>query len=132
VATASKKSGGSPKSSEFPVPMDLENMAEVNYTAMNAASVLGRNWFEALNVMNTELMQFVGKRLQQDMVIPSGLAQCSTGEEIFELYSDFFRKAVNQYFEEANTLAHIGANFVGTATKIVEEEARQVHDIAAD
>lgn len=120
------------ESTEFAVPMDFENMAEINYTAVNAAGILGQRWYEAMIEMNGEFLHFVNRRLQEDMVVPAGLAECKTGTEIFDVYSNFLRNAVNQYFEEAETLAHMGRNFAGAATKVVEDEARQVHDIAAD
>lgn len=131
-AVKTKKTADLPESTAFSAPIDAGDMAEINYTAMNAASMIGQRWTKAISEINTELFQFAGKRLREDMVIPAELAKCKTGEEIFEFYSGFFKKAVNQYFEEAETLAHIGANFVGSATKVVEAEARDVHNIAAD
>lgn len=132
MAARSEKSGKHDQSAEFSVPMDFENMAEVNYTAVNAAGILGQRWHEAMMEMNGEFLNFVNRRLKEDMVVPAELAECKTGTEMFDVYSNFFRTAVNQYFEEAETLAHIGKNFAGAATKVVEDEARQVHDIAAD
>jgi len=132
MAATSAKAGKHEQSAEFPVPMDFENMAEVNYTAVNAAGLLSQRWCEAMMEMNGELVNFVNRRLKEDMVVPVELAECKTGTEMFEVYSNFFRTAVNQYFEEAETLAHIGKNFAGAATKVVEDEARLVHEIAAD
>lgn len=132
MAARSETTDKHDQGAEFSVPMDLENMAEVNYTAVNAAGLLSQRWCDALVEMNGELVNFVNRRLKEDMVVPMELAECKTGTEMFEVYSNFFRTAVNQYFEEAETLAHIGKNFAGAATKVVEDEARQVHDIAAD
>ena len=132
MTSKSEKRSDKAQGLEFPVPMDLENMAEVNYTALNAAGIIGQRWCDALTVMNGEMLDFVGRRLKQDMVIPADLARCSTTEQVFQLYSEFFKKAVNQYVDEAATLAHISANFVGAATKIVDEEAAQVHKIAPE
>mgnify|MGYP001555427588 CR=1 FL=1 len=124
--------GELPKSTAFSAPMDFGDITEINYTAMTAAGEIGKRWTEAMGEINGELLQFASRRLKEDMVIPAGLAKCKTGEEIFEFYSNFFRTAVNQYAEEAETLAHIGADFVGSATKVVEAESRDVHDIAAE
>jgi len=134
MAATSKSTefGKLPQNTAFSAPMDFGDITEINYTAMNAAGEIGKRWTEALSEINSELLQFASKRLKEDMVIPASLVKCTTGEEIFEFYSNFFRKAVNQYAEEAETLAHIGANFVGTATKVVEAESKDVHDIAAE
>jgi len=136
MATASKKSGETsadiPQGTGFSAPMDFADMSEINYTAMNAAGELGRRWGEMLTEINGELFRFVGKRFKEDIAIPTELAKCKTSEEIFEIYSDFVKRAVNQYSEEAEALAHIGADFVGTATRVVEAENRDVHNIAAD
>ena len=131
-ATKTRNSGKLPQSTAFSAPMDFGDISEINYTAMNAAGQIGKCWSEAVSEINGELVQFAGKRLKADMVIPANLAKCKTGEELFEFYSDFFRTAVNQYFEEAETLAHIGANFVGSATRVVEDESKDVHNIAAE
>lgn len=133
AATAkSKKPGTNGESNQFVAPIDMSDMAEINYTAMNAASDIGRRWTETMSALNSELLQFAGKRFREDMVVPAELVKCRSGEEMFDFYSDYFKKAVNHYFEEAEALAHIGANFVGNATKVVEAESRDVHNIASD
>lgn len=132
MTAKSEKTWMRDQNAEFPVPMDFENLAEVNYTAVNAAGILSQRWYEAMAEVNGEFVNFVNKRLKEDMAVPAELAVCKTGTQMFDVYSNFFRTAVNQYFEEAETLAHIGKNFAGAATKVVEDEARQVHGIAGD
>jgi hypothetical protein len=85
-----------------------------------------------VNEVNGEMIEFINKRLKEDITIPAELAKCKTGEDLFEFTSQFVRKATSQYFEEAGKLAHIGSDFVGRATKVVDEEVREVHEIAAE
>jgi hypothetical protein len=132
ATTKSKKPETNGESTQFTAPIDMSDMAEINYTAMNAASTIGRRWTETMSALNSELLQFAGRRFREDMVVPAELVKCRSGEEMFDVCSDYFKKAVNHYFEEAEMLAHIGANFVGNATKVVEAETRDVHNIAVD
>lgn len=132
MATKSRKKEDLPRNTGFSAPMDFENMAEINYTALNAAGTLGQRWYETVSEINGEMIAFINKRLKEDITIPAALANCKTGEDLFEVTSAFVRTATNQYFEEAEKLAHIGSDFVGKATKVVEDEAREVHDIAAE
>ena len=129
AATKSKKAETNGEA-DFSAQMDMSDMAEINYTAMNAATAISRRWTETLSELNSELLQFAGKRFKEDMVVPAELVKCRSGEEVFDFCSGYFKTAVNQFFEEAETLAHIGANFVGKATRVVESEARDVHNIA--
>lgn len=132
MATPSKKESGATAPDIFSAPMDYEQFAEVGYTAFNTAGEIGRRWYTMVNEINGELIRFVSGRLREDTAIGPALATCRDSEDLFRLCSEYYRDAVNQYFDEAEKLAHIGADFASKATKLVEDETREVHDIASD
>jgi len=132
MAATSRKADDIPRETGFSAPMDFEDFSEINYTALNAAGAIGQRWYEMINEINSEMIGFLNTRMKEDVTIPTSLAKCRTGEEMFEFCSDYFRTAVGQYFDEAEKLSHIGSDFVGKATRVVEAEAKEVHDIAAD
>ena len=55
---------------------------------------------EAVSEMNREWLEFLNRRLQQDLALPQRLASCKGVAEAWGIYAEFSQTALNDYLEE--------------------------------
>jgi hypothetical protein len=65
---------------------------------------------EALGAFGTiarEWQDFVGRRVKEDVALVQRLTRCSTPDQALSAYTDFWRKAGEDYANEFNTMANL-------------------------
>ena len=67
---------------------------------------------KAVLAWQTELLRFLGSRLQWDGRVGEALAQCRTPVEVAELQRDWAMTAARDYFDEINRLTQLAAKIV--------------------
>ena len=99
--------------------------------AMTAAMMVGnpalaKAWTEVM----TESARFVSERLQHDIETQKVILACKTPAEVMQVQSEFFRKAMQDYSEEAQRMYHImtGAG-VDAATQSKSSTKRGYDDV---
>lgn len=67
---------------------------------------------KAVLAWQTELLRFLGSRLQWDGRVGEALAQCKTLAELAEVQRDWAMSTAQDYFEELNRLTRLGAKII--------------------
>ena len=72
-----------------------------------------------ITALGTEWMDFVNKRLQEDIELPQKLVACKGLDEMWRAYSEFLLKMAEDYQSELSELAKLGQVLAkpGHATK---------------
>jgi hypothetical protein len=62
---------------------------------------------EGLGMLLSEWQNFVGHRLQQDLMLWRMLAGCTTPQDVAAAYTEFWQKAVADYWQEYATMSKL-------------------------
>ena len=62
-----------------------------------------------VTMFSSEWMAFVQRRLHEDFALPQHLVYCKAPGEIVQTYSDFMRRAMDDYQQQFQEIARIGA-----------------------
>jgi len=98
-------------------------------SAMTAAMMVGnpalaKAWTEVM----TESARFVSERLQQDFETQKVMMACKTPAEVMQVQSEFFRKAMQDYGEEAQRMYQIMTGAGEDAFKQVKTKTKRGYD----
>lgn len=99
--------GNAGHTSSIPLPPGLPFMMWNPFLAGDA---------EALGAFGTiarEWQDFVGRRLNEDVVLVQRLARCSRPDEVLSAYTDFWRKAGEDYGKEITTMTDLMTDMTG-------------------
>ena len=82
--------------------------------------------FAAYSTIGSELQGFVARRINEDFALVRAVSQCRTPQELVTAYTDFWRKAAEDYGKEVTTLAKLMTNatsrIVAAAQPAIVEE----------
>ncbi|WP_176473845.1 phasin family protein [Actibacterium ureilyticum] len=92
------------------------------YGAMQAENVerlnlLGTAFVENIGKMNTEVLRFLGERLQEDLKTQHALMQCHDVARMSEIQSAFLKTAFEQYTAETGKMVQMGMQIVEDTLK---------------
>lgn len=79
---------------------------------MERFSLLGAAFAENVGKMNTEVLRFLGERLQEDLKTQRALMQCRDIAKMSEIQSEFLRKAFDQYTAETGKMVQMSMQIV--------------------
>jgi hypothetical protein len=86
--------------------------------------------YEGMAMLGSEWLDFVNRRLKEDLGLPQRVCVCRTPEEVRSTYASFWRQAVDDYQKEFALLSRLGSGLVSTsltaAQSRVEEAAREL------
>src|SRR5262245_1767088 len=104
-------------------------------TMVGAAKWNGK-MYEGLAMLGSEWLDFVNRRLKEDLRLPQRVCACRTPEQVRDTYAIFWRQAVDDYQKEFALLSRLGSGFLSnslTAAHIrVEEAARELRQPFAE
>ncbi|WP_294620555.1 phasin family protein [uncultured Roseovarius sp.] len=97
--------------------------------AMTAAMMVGnpalaKAWTEVM----TESARFVSERLQHDFETQKVMMACKTPAEVMQVQSEFFRKAMQDYSEEAQRMYQIMTGSGEDALKQAKSGTKRGYD----
>jgi hypothetical protein len=86
--------------------------------------------YEGYAMLGTEWLDFINRRLKEDLKLPQRVCACRSPEELRDTYASFWRQAVDDYQKELALLSRLGSGFLSnslaaTQTR-VEEAAREL------
>jgi phasin protein len=104
--------------------------------ALAGAAKWNGKMYEGFALMGSEWLDFVNRRLKEDLNLPQRMCACRSPEEARETYVTFWRQAVDDYQKELAVMARLGTGFVSNsltaAQSHAEEAARELrHPFAA-
>lgn len=86
--------------------------------------------YEGFAMLGGEWLDFVNRRLKEDLKLPQRMCACRTPEEVRDTYASFWRQAVDDYQKEFALLSRLGSGLVSTsltaAQTRIEEAAREL------
>ena len=86
--------------------------------------------YEGFAMLGSEWLDFVNRRMKEDLRLPQRVCACRTPEEVRDIYTGFWRQAVDDYQKEFALLSRLGSGFLSTsltaAQTRVEEAAREL------
>jgi hypothetical protein len=110
------------------LPFGLEAFMEFNRPALAAMAQMNGKVYENIATMNRTWVEFVNRRLKEDLAVPQQLAACKTVQEMYGVCADFFQTAVADYQSEFEQMSKLGKSLAEeTANALqtrIEETAR--------
>jgi hypothetical protein len=86
--------------------------------------------YEGLAMLGSEWLDFVNRRLKEDLRLPQRVCACRSPDEIQDVYAAFWQQAVAEYQKEFAVTAKLASGFLNNsltaAQSRVEETAREM------
>jgi len=82
---------------------DTPGAADMTAAMMAGNPLMAKAWTE----MMTESARFISQRLQEDMATQKAMLACKTPADLMKLQTEFYRKAMEDYSEEAQRMFRI-------------------------
>jgi hypothetical protein len=81
-------------------------------------------------LLGSEWLDFVNRRLKEDLNLPQRVCACRSAEELRDTYTAFWRQAMDDYQKEFTVMAKLGSGFLSNsltaAQSRLEEAAREL------
>jgi hypothetical protein len=85
---------------------------------------------EGFALLGSEWLDFVNRRLKEDLNLPQRVCACRSAEELRDTYTVFWRQAMDDYQKEFTVMAKLGSGFLSNsltaAQSRLEEAAREL------
>jgi hypothetical protein len=111
----------------FPTPVAAFAMWE---PVLAGAAKWNGKVYEGLAILGSEWLDFVTRRLKEDLRLPQQLCACRSPEEIRDVHVAFWQRAVEDYQKEFTIVANLGNGFVNNslvaAQNRIEEAEREM------
>ena len=104
------------------MPLDFSSVMEMNKSTIDSVGEMNQRMYEGLSRYNEEILKFVNSRLKEDFAVPQDLMTCTTPQEVYNVYTEFFQKAMQQYLAEAERLTSLGSGVAGAAIQTMEHQ----------
>jgi hypothetical protein len=86
--------------------------------------------YEGIAMLGSEWLDFVNRRLKEDLRLPQRVCACRSPAELRDTYAGFWRQAADDYQKEFALLSRLGSGLLSTsltaAQTRVEEAAREL------
>jgi hypothetical protein len=90
------------------LPFGIEALVEFNRPALAAMAQMNGKVYENIATLNKTWVEFINRRLKEDLAVPQHLAACKTVQEMYGVYTDFFQTAVADYQSEFEQMSKLG------------------------
>jgi len=113
------------------MPFGLEALMEMNRPALSAMAEVNGKVYENLATLNKSWVAFVNRRLKEDFAMPKQLAECSTVQEMYSVYADFFQTAVADYQSGLEQMSKLGKAMAEETAQAVQTRLEEGARVAA-
>ncbi|MFZ1104951.1 MAG: phasin family protein [Hyphomicrobiaceae bacterium] len=107
-------------------PMALDS--ELWGSALAGTARWNGQMYEGMAMLGSEWLDFVNRRMKEDLRLPQRVCACRSPEELRDTYASFWRQAADDYQKELALLSQLSSGLLSTsltATQTrVEEAAR--------
>jgi hypothetical protein len=110
------------------MPFGFEAFMELNRPALATMAQVNGKVYESIATLNRNWVDFVNRRLKEDLGVPQQLAACKTVQEMYGVYADFFQTAVTDYRSEFEEMTKLGRSLADDTLQAIQtrtEEARR-------
>jgi hypothetical protein len=107
------------------LPIGFEALMEFNRPALTAMAQVNGKVYENIAAINKNWVDFVNRRLKQDMAVPRHLVGCKTVQEMYGVYADFFQTAFADYQSEIEQMTKLGKSLADETIQAVQARAEE-------
>lgn len=133
MASKATKTATRPQPDEQADPPAFDNLVELNKDAFKTVDEMTQCAAESFETYGQETLDFVLRRIGQDLAVPQKLVGCWTPQEALGVYLDFIQTAQKDYLEEADRVARIGREIAKATLQMMKIEiAPQVVEAAEE
>jgi hypothetical protein len=80
---------------------------------------------EGYALLGSEWLDFVNRRLKEDLNLPQRMCACRSPEEMRDAYAAFWRQAIDDYQKEFTVMAKLGSGFVSSSLSAAQSRAEE-------
>lgn len=113
------KSAGSRSATDNPMLVALEAWMAFNRPMMQAWSEMNCKLLEQGTKASAEWLDFLGRRLNEDIGLSAKCAECKSLQDVFGLYGDFYQRAQRQYQDEFRQIVLLNQKFADETASLV-------------
>lgn len=81
---------------------------------------------QGLTMLSGEWLDFVTRRLKEDVSLPTKFAACRSPNEMSSVYAAFWQKLVDDYWKEFAVLGKLGGDIAASAGSVQRRRAEAV------
>lgn len=108
------------------LPMGFEALMEFHRPTLAAMAQVNGKVYENIAAINKNWVNFVNRRLKEDMAMPKQLVGCKTVQEMYGVYADFFQTAFADYQSEFEQMTKLGKSLADETMQVVQARAEEV------
>lgn len=105
---------------EFTMPFAVDMTGLMYQPAFAAMADVNGKLYAGLVELNKEWANFVNRRLHDDLNLPQQLGACKSPQDLFKVYSDFYRQAFEDYQGEFAKLTKMGQGLAAEAAEAMQ------------
>lgn len=114
------------KSPDFAPFLDFARFSQISRNMLT-----GTTQFNAtIQALNTEWVEFLGTRLQENGQLFHALGECKTLPDAQNAYAKYLEKTLSQYTEEAQRIMRMAQGAVEEAARVAQEPIKAANDPA--
>lgn len=117
--------------SGVPIPgVEFTAFAALNQRTLNAMAHMNVDMARRMLDMNTQYLEFIRHRLDEDEATGNRLGDCKTMPEVVETVTSFYRTAFQEYAGEMQKLMQLGSS--AAAETLAEAESEVKHALEGE
>jgi phasin family protein len=97
----------SKKKSEDPVEAMKDSFFQMQQLGLSSMPWMGGDWMEKMSDMGNEVLQFVAKRVEEDVALQHKLMSAKNIQDLQKVQAEFIQTAINRYTEETGKLVEM-------------------------
>jgi hypothetical protein len=102
------------------LPFGFEALMEFNKPALAAMAQVNDKVYDGIAALNRNWINFVNRRLKEDLSMPQQLAACKSVQEMYGVYSDFLQTAYTDYQSGFEQMTKLGKSLADDTIQIMQ------------
>ncbi|HJU31820.1 MAG TPA: phasin family protein [Hyphomicrobiaceae bacterium] len=105
------------------LPFGFDALMELNRPALQAMAQVNGKMYDGIATWNRNWVNFLNRRLKEDMAVPQQLAACKTMQDMYGVYAEFFQNACAQYQSEFEQMAKLSKSLASDTMQVMQAHA---------
>jgi hypothetical protein len=97
--------------------------------ALAGAAKWNGKMYEGFALLGSEWLDFVNRRLKEDLNLPQRMCACKSPEEARDTYVAFWRQAVDDYQKEFTVMTKLGSGVVANSLTAAQNRTEEERDL---
>ena len=109
----------------MPMPIGIDALMEFNRPALTAIAQMNGKVYDGIAAMNRHWVDFVNRRLKEDLAVPQQLATCKTVQDMYGVYAEFFQTACADYQSSFEQMTKLGKSLADDTVHAVQSRMEE-------